>query len=518
MAIGLEHVNKKRLVENHETGLFESRRGKRFIKCEFNPNAPVYIDITSDCWSAQYAGSFFKLDWPALALPDEIATPVKSVAIEKLNTHAPRYLGHLETALKSLKKAASWTELTEGLGSLSSASWLRIWASMTARDCSTIRSIYSDLADRNLGGASQAISIEMKSWKARAKIVHLRHVLGWDPEKGAYSSAEVKVILDLLKRRPEGETTKDLCLRLYAWIMFETLKRPIQVLSMERDALQEVQDPTSARSEYFLRIPKAKGQSGQPSELWQITEALGREIQAFLRRPTVASQSRTRNRLLITGLEVYEQIDLSTAYNELATWSINQEVLSPRTKRRIKLSGRRIRHTGCTGMALQGADRGAIQSVCEHDSPFSANAYIDCVGADLIPLFERTDRGIGAIFSGLSNSFFKGAIVDHVGPRPIIIPIASATPAVVGSCGKGGPCKKHPFWQCYNGCPAFLAWREADHRRSLEFLTNESNRWGAAEGGKQRSKLAKDFDGTAAGVIEVIKQIEQSNAEHGRQI
>src|ERR1700680_2068091 len=107
MAIGLERVNKKDLIENFETGLFESRRGKKFIKCEFNPNAAVYIDITSNCWSAQYAGSLFKLDWAALALPDEIATPIKSVAIEKLNTHAPRYLRHLETALKSLKKAAS---------------------------------------------------------------------------------------------------------------------------------------------------------------------------------------------------------------------------------------------------------------------------------------------------------------------------------------------------------------------------------------------------------------------------
>lgn len=514
MAIRLERVNKKGLIENFETGLFESRRGKKFVKCEFNPNAPVYIDITSNCWFAQYAGSLFKLDWATLALPEEIAIPVKSVAIEKLSTHAPRYLGHLETALKSLKKAASRADLTKGLGAISTTTWMRIWAKMTARDWSTIRSIYSDLADKNLGGASQATSTEMKSWKARAKIVHLRHVLEWDPEKGAYSSAEVKVILDLLKRRPDCEETKDHCLRLYAWIMFETLKRPIQVLSMERDAIQEVQDPTSARSEYFLRIPKAKGQSGQPSELWQITETLGREIQAFLRRPEVASQSRIGNRLLITGLEVYEQIDLHTAYSELATWSISQGVISPRTKRRIKLSGRRIRHTGCTGMALQGVDRGAIQAVCEHDSPFSADAYIDCVGADLIPLFERTDRGMGAIFSDLSNAFFKGAIVDHVGPRPIIIPIASDVPAVVGTCGKNGPCPKHPFFYCYNGCPAFLAWREGDHRRSLEFLTKESERWGEAEGGKERSKLAKDFDGTAAGVIEVVNQIKQYNAEH----
>lgn len=167
-------------------------------------------------------------------------------------------------------------------------------------------------------------------------------------------------------------------------------------------------------------------------------------------------------------------------------------------------------------MALQGVPRAVIQEALEHDSPLSADAYIQAVGAELLPVVERaSERGIGHVFEAIAGRyFFKGEIQDALGPRPILIPVVleNRPPAVVGSCGKDGQCPKHPFWACYNGCPNFLAWREANHRAALDFVQNELDRWSHAEGGKARSKLYKDFERIATAIVEVMVQIEHPDA------
>src|SRR5690606_5561875 len=123
-------------------------------------------------------------------------------------------------------------------------------------------------------------------------------------------------------------------------------------------------------------------------------------------------------------------------------------------------------------MARYGKSRQDIQDTLEHDSPFSAQAYIDSLAADLLPVFERGKARLGEVFIPLKEAyFFRGEIVEQVTSRPINIPVVveHERPAVVGSCGKNGVCHKHPFWACYDGCPSFLAWREAPHEKALEY-------------------------------------------------
>ena len=60
---------------------------------------------------------------------------------------------------------------------------------------------------------------------------------------------------------------------------------------------------------------------------------------------------------------------------------------------------------------------------------------------------------------------------------------------------------------------SFIAWQEFDHGASLSFVEQELHRWGDAEGNKDRSKLLKDFERTAAAIRNVISQIEALNNE-----
>lgn len=509
------------LTENFETGLFESLDDRRFVRCEFNPEEPVWIDVTGPLWSATYAGQVCMLNWEKLGLPNAIALPLQPVIRGQLKTRSPSYLGFVENGLSRLCKAADAKKvsLKSGFSGISASTWLGVWGQMHANARSLLRVLYTELAEKAIAGADFAIAKQMRHWKARDDTQTLRRVMEWDSETGAFTSLEWELIRGMLNRAEPGERDADCAIRMYGRVLNETLKRPIQVLSMKRDALWV----SPSGREFFLRIPKGKGQAGERPALWQITEELAESILEYSRRPEIHALQDKFDRLIVIPpaedgkLKWMERGQVAGVYAKLRLqgWAKTQGIISPRTNKAVNLAPYRIRHTGGTAMALQGVPRDDIQEVLEHDSPYSADAYIQAVGSDLMPALERaTDRGIGQIFSELHRIyFFKGAIIDTVERRPIHIPIVLenvAQPAVVGSCGKNGACKKHPFWACYNGCPHFLAWRNGPHRRSLEFVESELKRWSDVEGGRERSKLGKDFDRVGAAIHEVINQIEQT--------
>ncbi len=131
------------------------------------------------------------------------------------------------------------------------------------------------------------------------------------------------------------------------------------------------------------------------------------------------------------------------------------------------------------------------------------------MGADYLPVFEKADRNLGGRFSMMRDAWFNGRVVDRESrpSRPIIVPDPTA-PAAVGACGKEGTCPVHPLFSCYS-CQHFLAFRDADHGKVLDFLEAEYKRWHAVETSNARSKAIKDFDRIAAGVREVIGLIDE---------
>jgi hypothetical protein len=158
-------------------------------------------------------------------------------------------------------------------------------------------------------------------------------------------------------------------------------------------------------------------------------------------------------------------------------------------------------------MAAQGASSDEIQYILEHDSTDAVRAYIDCLASEFRPLIERANRKLGHIFSELNNLYFSGSIGNAATGSPVLIP-AINMPALVGGCTKNGFCGQHPFFSCYNGCRYFIAWRDADHQKSLVYLENEMLRWGAAEGGKDRSKFLRDLEQTYQAVKDVLRRID----------
>lgn len=516
------------MKEDFETGLFLDEAGNKFIKNEFDPERPVFISADEGKWEAIWNGSPITCDWSKINEYPELARVIKAVSIEKLgNENAPTYLAHIDSTFNNLVKIdMDWSK---DFSSLTASDWLEVWKSFKPHERSVLRTYYEIMALEELHGAKYEVSIEISGWKARKDLVHLKQVVMWNPTSGSLTSIEWEMIRNYLEMDIPSEDLQSRALRLFCRMAMETLKRPSQILKIKSNGLIEIKGKEGTPSEFFLRIPGVKGQTGVGLKSWQITETLGKDLKSFSQHPVIRAKQQKHDLLFVLpGVrgeplkwEEFGMVDANTIGNAVREhFKHKSKIVSPRTQKPINLSPYRIRHTGATALALQGFSRQEIQDVLEHDSPMSADAYINAVGSDLFPAIEKaSDRGLGKIFTVLSDAyFFKGTITDKTTSAPIIIPsidITSETtqaPAIVGSCGKEGVCNIHPFWGCYNGCEHFMAWKEFDHSISLDYVDEEFHRWNSAEGGKKRTKLSKDFDKVAAAIREVIRAIDEEGS------
>lgn len=499
---------------------FSDQTKRGHIRCEFDPENIVLVDTRTSRWTAVYAGALEVLDWGALELPPSITNVCMGYVRERLRTCAPTYLSYAHHALSDIAGCLQSYPRIQRFDDVSTAVFRALWIKLsTAETRSFLRQMYLDLTQSGEFGTSHTLAMEIQTWKSRTRPVSfLSDVMLWNPERGALTSAEVEILRNKLSTTPPQESPRDHATRIFGWILLETLKRSQQVLEMRRDALTVISSPKGV-PQYLLRIPQVKAQRGRESALWRVTRELGEEILRFSSNPVVCALQRKVNRLIVMPSqkggeckwESLGQVPVTIAGDALYTWAIKQDLVSPRTNAPLVVRPRRLRHTGATAMARQGVSREEIQYILEHDSPRSAQYYIDSVCADLLPMIERADRGLGEVFSEISDAFFKGKlVVDTPKKKLITIPVKVETPAIVGTCASSTTCTKHPFISCYDGCPYFLAWRDADHSAALEYVENESKRWRLAEGGTVRSKIATDFDRVAAGIREVMRQIAQA--------
>jgi len=386
---------------------------------------------------------------------------------------------------------------------------------------SFFRALYKELATLRIGGARPDIAHEMRSWKARTKVVLLREVMEWHPTKGALTSSEEELLrATLYKSAGDSESAREHAARIYGWLLLDTLKRSSQVLEISRDGLKCVE--TNGSNEWFVELRPIKYQTGMPKRWCHISDDLAKEITAFSARPEIAHLQNEFDRLVVWNVpSLRDRGVLSAAEGKQAimTYIYKRKVVSPRTGKTLHVTPTRIRHTGATRLAFAGVSRDVIQEILEHDSPESCQSYIDAIGSEIVPAIEKAGRMMGNIFYELNKSFFQGKVVSEVTGAPIVVPEYCKTPLIVGSCGrdpiKDGGCKKHPFLSCYAGCNSFNAWNNPEpHEKALRYLETEKARWNpdgdtgsiASMSIPERQSLAV-FDRAIESAKEVLTQI-----------
>lgn len=499
---------------NAESDLWVNAEGISFIKNEFDIHNPCFIELNDDIWQVGWKGQVYAVNWGDFLLPDDIKAPIK-IQVEaklKLSKVAATHLGEIELLMRRLSEF--WPKHCDTFQKFGLKEFVYIWEMLSSHNRSTFRQVVTELAYSGNGLIDSNIVVRMGNWKARSNVKTLRNVRDWHPELGALTSSELELFRSRVsKRATEIESDKEHGVRLLCWTLIELVKRTEQLLSMKADALTAIVN--NGITEYFLEVPKAKAQSGLAAELWTISESLAKEFNTFNNRPKIKQLQQKYNRLIIWDVSFVELADQISSPNASATvraFAKRLNIVSPRTKETLHVTPYRLRHSGATQMAAQGVSREVIQHILEHDDITSAQAYIDAIGSDLVPAIERADRKLGNLFKEFNDIYFEGKIVHDLGKAKIFIPIFNANPMPIGSCGKDtikqGGCKKQPFVACYNGCPDFLAWAEADHIKALTYVENEFERWSQAEGHNGRSKAIKDFEQLHHAINEVIHQIE----------
>jgi len=508
-------------IYNPEIDLWIDGSGNEFIRNEFDVHNPIWIPISEDVWSVPYGGNVLKIDWTVLDQKPFFKSAFKAVAKLKMESNSAAYLSKINNLISAL--SALLDNAWEDFSDIPADAMVTLWSKMHASNRIILREFLQNMSSLEIGGASSDLAYEVKLWKARSEVQTLKDVLQWNKTRGALIFQEEELLRKILKTKAfSHENAKNQGLRIYGWIVLNTLKRSSQVLRIAKDGLKEVVG-SDGKSEWFVEIEPIKFQTGMETKWWGIEKELAYEIQEYSSRKLVSELQEQFNRLIVwetPSLLNHGVISPAEAKNGLTEHIAKRKIVSPRTNRPLHVTAARIRHTGATNLAFQGVARDIIQEILEHDCPESAKAYIDAVGSNIVPAIERAGRMMGGIFQQLNKSFFQGKVVKAVKNNPpVVIPEFSPNPVIVGVCMrdtvKDGVCPKHPFLSCYDGCNCFSAWDNSDpHTRALRYFESELARWEKAVGGNTdntnpaANAVVQTYQRAASAVREVLSQIQ----------
>jgi integrase len=502
------------------SGFWTDVHGARFIKNEFDPTCPIFLSVTDRAWKGSYLEKSCTLPWPE-TLDRDLCRLLKSVLKQRMRHQAPSALERYRQVIGAMARFSVNGRRFQSADVRDGETIRKLWDTLNSDLRSVFRELVPDLIALDDPLAAYTMSLLLKDWKAKRPLKWKQSVLEWDPREGSLTSAELEVLRAHLTP-PSSEALSDHFARLVIRLTLTTLRRPSQLISIRADGLRRI--TTGVGTTVDVRVPTGKAQKGMLASWLPIPADLADDIEAYRTRPEFRNVPLTQEVLLPIALregdrrgdvsngdEILRVIAPNGTQAKAAAqaWVADQKIISPRTGKPLHLNLRRLRHTGATHMAMQGYPLDLIQDVLEHASENSTRYYIDAVGIEFLPVFEKADRNLGGRFSMMKDAWFSGRVVDRpeASHEPIIVPDVKA-PAVVGACGKGGACPVHPLFSCYS-CQHFLAFRDANHKKVLDFVEAEYARWRAVESSNSRSKAIKDFDRIAASVREVMTLIEQ---------
>ncbi|MCA2008531.1 tyrosine-type recombinase/integrase [Tritonibacter mobilis] len=497
------------LTYDPETDLFRGPAGATYVECKFETQNPVMIRVDRDAWSAKYSGVQHHLDWTGFNLPLQVTDALKEAATIKLHKCAPSYLSmvrHMGGSLSQEWKRNGLPQLGD-FSTIDDSSLVALFAGMNKHAASTFRELYRTLAVRSLGGASIRSSTLLAEIKLNECFSGaLPTVRRWDTAKGALTTSELERLRVHLQTFPPDESDHDHFIRVYLRTAVAVGKRAIQLLHAPADALRAYSE--DKHHQKFILIPGGKNQRNEAPGLWPISDDLYEDLTRYSERPEVTAAQKVFGYFFVTPLTTQSRVEgpkhSGTVTPLIRGWLQRNRVISPRTGEVLKVTTTRLRHTVATQMARKGYSKGDIQAMLEHMSDSAALAYLDAVGNDMTPALERVDEVLGGIFSDLSDAFFKGKVIERPAGK-ISKPIARPDPtniAIVGQCGSAESCPKHPFFSCYNGCPFFLKFRDADEDANRTFVQKEYERWRSSEPSATQSKALDDFARIERGIVE----------------
>lgn len=240
-----------------QTGYWVDENGCRFVRNEFDPDAPVFIRVSQDGWAGWRINCEHRLIWPPEIHPS-LKLAIEQILVRRMRRASPSSLSPIKHVVRSIVSAQSLEQPITAIDLLDLRVVRRIWDCTIASNRSRLRKLIIDIAEMidPLKGAS--VAIVLQSWKAKRKIKWKKTVLEWDPDQGALTSAE----LEMLRREllpSKMETASDHYARLFVRLTLLTLRRPSQLILMKADAIRRISTDVGTSTDIF--IPMCKEQA-----------------------------------------------------------------------------------------------------------------------------------------------------------------------------------------------------------------------------------------------------------------
>lgn len=220
--------------------------GLLYVLNEYNPDNPVFICVSGELWQTPYNGDNAHLDWSRITLTKTFKQSISEVFCRLMKKNAPSYLSKINSLLLSLENSKQLTTI-KSFDEVSIKGLRELWMQLKPTSRSHFRKWYAMMADDGIAGASFQIAQEMKTWKAREELVHLRDVVNWHETKGSLTSAEHSLLKNTITDY-QNTFHGHLWMNIYCWLLMDTLKRSSQILEMRKNSVHVVKVKMARKS------------------------------------------------------------------------------------------------------------------------------------------------------------------------------------------------------------------------------------------------------------------------------
>ncbi|KWF69321.1 hypothetical protein WL92_22315 [Burkholderia multivorans] len=288
--------------------------------------------------------------------------------------------------------------------------------------------------------------------------------------------------------------------------------------------LKNALEGLDVRPQWMLAIPRIKKPGVGVREVF-VEERVSDELAGLLRElvevnKTIDCGNRPRPLFMLRDVDEWrEGTDVGEYAHHLTAQSFallirqfsrRMNLVSPRTRRPLHISSRRLRYTFATTMVELGVSRKVLAAMLDHSDTQHVQVYYSLKGRRLTTILDRAVAlRIGPLMRLFRGTLVPSAVSAVNGADPaknicFVGDMSSMTPVAIGACGKDQLCALDSPFSCYL-CPKFQPYVEADHQSVLdELLVSRQERQT-----KYVSRLSIQLDDVIYAVAQVIREINE---------
>jgi integrase len=474
-------------------------------------------------WLLNNVPEDLQINWNLIDTATDVKDAMKAYVAYGIEAKSPgaawTEFNHIKYCIEQLPPISSIDDLTYPR---LEAVLVQLRASNSAWKFGHLRRWYRWESERRIPGFDKEIAARLYRLKVSTNVTG-EAVKTRDPEKGPLDDQEFWLLKQAIKQG-KGPLLDRICVML----PLELGLRPAQAVWLEEGDLK-IERAKSGQEFFSLDVVRLKqGTVGTPAKKRRrISPELGHALRQLIEenrklygdggpdapilrslteKPPdggVMAQSndeerrvRRMTRLVFTG--------------RVRAYPYKVNIISPRTRRILKLFPYRLRYTFGTRHGNQGTPAYFLAEMLDHSTIDSVRVYTNSSST----LVERLNVSLGndEQYTNTLTLFF-GMITERTGDEAPHIIIYGTTPTYknlggIGACGANYLCKLLPPLSCYV-CPKFQAWSDGPHEQVLRELESHTENLIARTTRNPSDRIPHQLTDAIAAVKALLKKIDE---------